>query len=253
MNLTIPLAATTSSFDSGTGLTLNYVFSGQLVGHATLPPLPPPGLIDTIPAWNGSSSIATFGKPDTSTYGETFVASTDNVMHDFSFKIAGAAELSMKAQIYEWTGSLFGGNGGHAVGPALFTSSTIHYSGDSSFQTVLVDTGSLVLNPGTQYVALLTISDPSDYENSAGTTSWGIISGNEIPNSGGGGFVFFNNGNNIGALNTQVWDNFANFGTLAWTAHFSAVPEPSAIVLAGLSVVGMFVICRKSKSGALGC
>lgn len=201
--------------------------------------------LDTTPYWDGYSTIQPFGLSDTATYGQTFVAPVSGSLTDFTFFVTGdsSADLSLKGAVFAWSGSLLGGGGGGAIGPALFLSSSFNYTGNGNFQSVTVNTGGVGVTAGQQYVMLLTVSDPVDYNRSTGTTQWGDVLYTHAPGSasGGGGFVFYNNGDNFGALNTSAWDNFADFGDLAFVAHIrgAAVPEPSTLAIAGLGIAGI--------------
>jgi hypothetical protein len=124
-------------------------------------------------------------------------------------------------------------------------------NGNGAFQAVNINTGGVSLTSGNQYVALLTVSDPVDYANSNGTSVWGRTYTHN-GNNGGGGFVFYNNGNNPGALNSNAWDNFADFGDLAWRANFragnNAVPEPGSVaMLIGMSISGLVAVRRRNR------
>ncbi len=208
---------------------------------------------DTTPSWNSSDSIAPFGNPDTTTYGETFICPVDNVLNDFTFYIKpdSGVSLSVKAYVYQWSGSLFGGGGGGAVGSSMFASgSSMIINDDTMFNPVTVNTGGTTLTAGGQYVAFLTVSNPSDYSDTTGTSVWGMNLYSHVSNDGSGGFVFYNNGNNFSALNSNVWDNFADFGDLAWKANFSAgradVPEPGSVAsMIGISVFGAGIVRRR--------
>ncbi len=206
---------------------------------------------DTTPSWDGVDNIDAFGQPNTSTYGQTFIAPADSRLDDFTFYLQGgeSVHLSMKAYVFSWSGSMLGGGGGQATGSPLYASpASILLDGNSTFQPVTVNTGGTFLTPGEQYVAFLTISNPDDYDVSIGTAVWGDIRSGHVPNNGGGGFVFFNNGSDFGALNTEVWDNFEDFGDLAWTAHFGAVPEPSSFALAALGLTGLAVFHLRHRA-----
>lgn len=219
-------------------------------------------VFDTSPSWSGSS-ISAFGVSTTTTYGQTFVAPTDNVLQRFSFSLKprNGATLSMRAYVSEWTGSLLGGGGGGAVGDPLFVSdSSIVIQDNGGYQSVTVPTNGTILTPQGHYVAFLTVSNPSDYSASSGVSDWAIIRGSRAANSGGGGFVFFNNGAASNLLHSQRWDNHSDFGDLAWRAEFTAVPEPSTwgLGITGLICFGVFSRRRRrvhfgSASAASSC
>src|SRR5580704_14107926 len=93
-------------------------------------------IYDTTPSWDGVTSIAPFGFPDTGTFGQTFIApTTDTILNDFTFylDVPGGTTLQFTAMVFDWTGSLLGGGGGQATGPALFQSSSISAVGDDTF------------------------------------------------------------------------------------------------------------------------
>jgi hypothetical protein len=77
-----------------------------------------------------------------------------------------------------------------------------------------------------------------------------------VPGSGGGGFVFYNNGSNYAALNSTTWDNSADFGDAAWTAHFSgnvnppppSVPEPATLTIFGAGLAGLWISRRRKRA-----
>src|SRR5437867_3417096 len=83
---------------------------------------------ETESSWDGGSAIAPWGNPNTSTYGQTFLApAVDNILDDFTFHINAAEGVSIqyKAQVFAWSGSLLGGGGGGATGPALYSSASM--------------------------------------------------------------------------------------------------------------------------------
>lgn len=213
-------------------------FSGPLLASAYT-------TYDTTYAWNGSSSISPWGVPDTTVYGQSFIAPTDNQLLDFTFYVNGAAGVSInyKAKLYSWSGSLLGGGGGSAVAE-LASSGTSVFTGNGSFQAITFYGNNIFLTPGSQYVLAFSCADPADYAASSGRASWGLLGGH-VAGNGGGGFVFDNAGNNPGSI-IGVWDNFADFGDLAWTAHFDSVPEVNpSFVLAALAIVPLAL--RRSK------
>lgn len=207
---------------------------------------------DTTYAWGGSY-VAPWGAPDTATFGQTFIApATDTLLMDFTFHLFGVTgnTLQYKAMVFEWAGSLLGGGGGGAIGAALFSTPSQVFTGDGTGQAVTINTGGVNLVGGNSYVALFTVSDPVDYANSIGNvSSWGIVP-SHVAGNGGGGFVFYDNGNNIAALNTTAWSHYGDFGDLAWTANFrpgpnNAVPEPGTLALLGAFGVVAAAALRK--------
>jgi hypothetical protein len=211
-------------------------------------------MYDTTYAWDGSSGISAFGSPNTATYGQTFVAPADNVLRSFTFYLEAPAttSLDIEADVFAWSGSLLGGNPLQgATGPALYTSASFVFDGTGAFAPVSVSTGGVDLTPGLNYVALFTISDGADYANSSGTAIWGDLF-TAVAGDGGGGFNFYNNGSNYAGLNTTPWDDFADFGDLAWTADFTsggsnAVPESSSFLLLGTGLIGLWMLVGSKK------
>ncbi len=185
-------------------------------------------VFDTTPFWDGSSTTHPFGSPDTATYGQTFVAPADSTLQNFTFYLNGPATLQVQAQVFAWSGSLTSGSPPQgAVGSPLFTSAPFMITPTGgTFVPYTVNTGGIALTPGSPYVALFTISgpDPTDFTNSSGTDSWGAILFSHVPNDGGGGFNFDNNGGNyavitvITAIGMMLLTYVTRLGRLYWVA-----------------------------------
>lgn len=142
-------------------------------------------------------------------------------LDSFTFYVDGDADINFVAEVYAWSGSLTGASAPQgATGPALYTSAVMKYTdtdGAGVFTPIMINTGGVNLAPG-NYVALLTSSGYQEV--GSGSTVWGNVS-SHVANSGGGGFNFYNNRNNHALINNGSWDDFADFGDLAWRAVFN--------------------------------
>jgi len=54
-----------------------------------------------------------------------------------------------------------------------------------------------------------------------------------------GGFNFFNNDYTLASINSSIWDDNRDIGSLAWVANFSSVPGP----IAGAGLPGLILAC----------
>jgi VPDSG-CTERM motif len=208
----------------------------------------------TVGSWNGSDDISAFGNPNTATYGETFIAPAGaSLLDSYTFYIEGSATLTMQGIVGPWGGSLFGGSSPQGTTSISYTGADqVYSSSGGGFVPVTVTIpGGVAVTPGAAYFMGLTISGASEYANSAGTTEWGNIFNNGIPQSLGGGFNFYNNGNDFGALTTSSWDDFENFGTLAFSATFTgtgnqSVPDAGTTSgMFGIALAGLAALRRK--------
>lgn len=174
----------------------------HLLGSAALLALSVPAAaqtIDTIPQWNGTSFISSWGAPNTSTYGQTFTpGSQQSRLSSFTMELfqGGGTAPQYQAFVYQFANN-------RITGPALFTSGVFTAPTGAAYTPVTINTGSVVLTPGQQYVVFLTLSTqpaqaPSNYRYGALTTNAAI------PN---GQFVFMNNGTVFADLAANPWSN----------------------------------------------
>lgn len=203
------------------------------------------GLVyDTTYAWDGSSVVSTWGSTQsgaTPTYGQTFVAPAypDIALENFTFYLngfGGGGTTYFTADVYAWSGSLIAGNPVQgATGSALYTSPLMSITDNltGNFQQVTINTGGILLTPNVNYVALLTTTDPGSIAantSSFGSWAFGDLLFQHVLGDGGGGFNYSDSPTSV----TTPWDDGTDFGDLAWTANFAAVPEPSSLTLLGL-------------------
>jgi outer membrane autotransporter protein len=177
----------------------------HLLGSAALLALCVPASandIDSLSQWDGFNRISSWGAPNTSTYGQTFTptGTQQTRMTSFTMELqqGGGTPPQYQAFVYQFTNN-------RITGPALFTSSvfTAPATTTTTFAPVTINTGSVVLTPGQQYVVFLTLSTlpaqpASSYRYGALTTN------TAIPN---GQFVFMNNGTVFGDLSANPWSN----------------------------------------------
>lgn len=140
-----------------------------------------------------------------------FAAQADAVLDGFSFKVISDPSVTIRYQavVAPWNGSLLGGSGPQGASAAIWTGPVSSYTGNGAFQTISVTVPGINLTDGNWFIGLEALDGVGD-------TSWGMASFfSHLPNNGGGGFNF-NNGPLVG-----TWDDFADFGDLAFTASLS--------------------------------
>lgn len=192
-------------------------------------------LIDTTPAWDGSSFIFPFGLPNTATYGQTFAVGSDNVLDSYSFFVRQDTPdpILFSAYVTEWDGA-------KATGPILYQSGPQSTSQQNVFQQFNFLTGGVSLSTGSQYVAFINASNfPT-----SGSGNLGFVFADPEPN---GKFVFRNNGTDFSDLTISNWEDFIA-GDLAFKASFSPRPVPVPGAVFGVIVAGGALVARQRKN-----
>jgi len=196
-------------------------------------------LVDTNPAWDGTTFISSFGNPNTATYGQTITAPPgEGALTSFSFQINDQGNvLPFQGAVYAWDAV-----NARATGSALYLSAPVTTTGTNTFVRFTF-TPNVPMTPGQQYVIMATTS----YNQSTpGVMRWGAVANNTTYT--GGQFVFINNGSNTAAWTTQSWSTIAQ--DLAFTAVFGtpvvpALDQWALLLLAALVAGGAFVVVRR--------
>jgi hypothetical protein len=206
--------------------------------------------------WDNTSSFISYAEPfgvgDTATYGQTFVAGSDNVLDDFSLYLVlgNGVPVSFKAYVYAW-------NGTGVSGPALYASDLRTFTSSDDPQEFAFSTGGINLTSGHQYVAFLTTSGLQDGQPEV-EVDMPLADDSTISS---GTMVWFNNGNDFDALTHSSWDGIdANFGDAWFKASFSpgaetgGVPEPAswAMMVGGFGLVGSAMRNRRKPTVGFG-
>src|SRR5262249_26126590 len=142
--------------------------------------------INTIPNWNGTSFISSWGIPNTATYGQTITATAaQNQLTGFTFELAqqSGTPPNYQAFVYQWDSV-----NQPIVGPALFTSAPSvapTTANANTYAAVSFNTGTIQLTPGQQYVLLFTTS--SQVNGAGSSYRYGALTNNTT--YAGGNFV----------------------------------------------------------------
>jgi len=197
--------------------------------------------IDTIPSWNGTSSIGSFGQVNTATYGQTFTLTQTGYLSSVEFLIKdnSANPIAYQPFIYAFSGNKI-------VGNALFTGAAGTLSPGSTFAPVTFSTGNLSL-PAGQYVVFFTTSTTASLGNSF--SSWGSLTNDTVYS--GGEFVYQNNGANFNSLFSTNWSSILE--DLAFDLNISyALVNPLGNTLSGPAVIPESLINFGTVSPGLG-
>jgi len=213
--------------------------------------------IETTSFWDGLMQVQPFGKPNTATYGQTFVVpSSDNVLSSFSFflrDLGGGADLEFQGYVAAFDPTV---GVSRIVGATLFESAVRSGPTTTTFTRYDFDVGGLALTPGSTYVAFLSTSGHFGAISLADAiASWGQIQTDAIDPYVNGHFVFSNNADDFSLLSTIPWTSFDG-GDLAFELRFTGgaepspgvVPEPSTVLLTGTGVgILLLSLARKRR------
>jgi hypothetical protein len=190
-------------------------------GTATAAPAPGSTLshhatINTYRSWDKSSSIAAFGNPNTTTYGQTItIPAGKTTLRRFNFYMGNFAgtrgTIVMRGEVYAWDGQ-------EATGDALWESApvTIAYD-DDAFHKVAFHTGGVAVTPGSQYVIFASVSKDFDQCTPGYLLQWGSVPDSTYAD---GSFVYLNDGGVPSEWTTVPWTVYPT--DLAFKAVFTS-------------------------------
>ncbi len=198
-------------------------------------------LINTAQASIYTNVAATFdlinhlGAPDSTSYGQHFIAPSDSLLQDFTFYASEGERGNVSLVIAQWDGQ-------KAVGSELFRQSNIFY--DTGSQSLGANNINLSLTSGDQYIAYLTTANQ--------TSPMANVFMKGSNNSGGlsSGFSYLNSNGADPLSSTTAWSNYS-VPNLMYTASFTTpVPEPETYALLGMGLIVLLASRRKTFTNA---
>jgi uncharacterized protein with beta-barrel porin domain len=180
--------------------------------------------INTTTAWDGSASISAWNSDVTETIGQTIgPTSSQTKLSSFTFEISqigGTTPMQYQAFVYQWNSA-----SKTIMGPALFTSGTLTAPTGLAFTPVTINTGSVALTAGLQYMMFFTTTSVTQVSNAQyqlGKTSGATYIAGGALYSGSGDFSSLNG--------TQWEDPGLNLAFIATFASSSLAPPPPLFV-----------------------
>jgi hypothetical protein len=175
------------------------------------------------------------GAPDSTSYGQHFIAPSDSLLQDFTFYASEGERGNVSFVIAQWDGQ-------KAVGPALFSQSNIFYNAGS--QALGANNINLSLTSGHEYIAYLTTA------NQQSPLSNVFMKGSNNDGGLSGGFRYLNTNGADPLLSSTAWQSYSS-PDLMYTASFTTpVPEPETYALLGMGLIVLLASRRKTFTNA---
>jgi hypothetical protein len=189
------------------------MFAALGVAQASATVLDKKPTINTYKNWDGSERVASFGCPNTTTYGQVItIPATYTHLNKFTFSwtnLGGSGSMKVRADVYAWDGS-------KATGSALFETRPRFVSfSDALFHFETFKTTGVPVTAGQQYVIFASIDKDFEKCKNNYELAWALVGDNYA----GGNFVFQNNGGDESQWTASAWSTFSN--DLAFKAYLS--------------------------------